>query len=120
MSASNWAVCPKCLDGARAEHHLLNALARYSYGKVPVEEFDELRRRAEKGVDKEDFRTFREDYEFYIDEGQVVASYGGGCDKCHLEVSFTHRVPFYEPTPFRQADPADSALDSDEHERGQG
>lgn len=61
-----------------------------AYGKVPVDEFDALRDAyAEKErlyvnpEDHNEFRTFREDYEFYgADEGVVHVRYGGQCTKC--------------------------------------
>lgn len=61
MSADNWALCPKCRQKAIAETEQLRATAAEAYGKVPVEEFDNLRAKADLGVTIE--RTFREDWE---------------------------------------------------------
>lgn len=114
MSADNWAVCPACLHEAREAHHALQAEATAAYGKVSVEEFDALRARAEKGVNEEDFRTFREDYEIYgADDGTIVVSYGGSCSKCKVGTSFTHYEPFWT-APLPQPTGADSTEQSDE------
>lgn len=87
MSASNWAICPQCLAKAQEEHDKAAAEVYAQYGKVPPEEFDQLRADL-KAPDPEDFRTFREDYEFYgADEGEVHARYSGGCTKCTLRTS---------------------------------
>lgn len=97
MSADNYAVCPRCRDREQARLDELGRRAQEAYGKVPVDEFDELRREADQVLDLEKLSTFREDYEFYgAETGEVVATYGGSCSECGLEVSFTHRHPFYE------------------------
>lgn len=93
MSADNWAVCPRCLARAREAEAEQLAAVMASYGKVPVEEFDQARA-AIKPVNPEDFRTFREDYEITgADECVVKVSYGGGCGKCGLGLRFTDEHP---------------------------
>lgn len=97
MSASNWAICPRCLDRANAQAARKAAAVAKKYGQVPVEEFDQLRA-ALKPVKPEDYRTFREDYEFYGAEGGLVtATYGGQCSKCSLGVEFQEDRQFYVP-----------------------
>lgn len=95
MSADNWDICPKCLTEATAKAERKSASVSKLYGTVPVDEFD--RRRAElKPVEREDYRTFREDYEFYgADEAYVEASYRGSCSKCGLSVKLTARKDFW-------------------------
>jgi hypothetical protein len=101
MSASNWAICPQCLDRASADAEKERAGVMSLYGSIPVHEFD-AKREALREVKPEDFRTFREDYEFYgAEEGRVVARYTGGCGRCGLCVQLGADKRFYTPTPQR-------------------
>jgi hypothetical protein len=94
MSASNWAVCPRCVNRATKLVVELRERAFAGYGTLPLAEFDALRSEASKPVDPEDFRTFREDYEFYgVGDGKVTASYSGHCEKCGLDLAFRHSEP---------------------------
>ena len=93
MGASNWAICPRCLARAREAEARLLAEVMARYGKVPLAEFDQARA-AIKPVDQEDFRTFREDYEISgVPTGTVTVSYGGRCEACGLELTFTDDHP---------------------------
>jgi hypothetical protein len=86
MSADNWAICPRCLSEATDKHAAKERRVAALYGKVPVEEFD-AQRAALAEIDPEKFRTFREDYEFYgAEDGEVHASYSGGCTTCKMSV----------------------------------
>ena len=89
MSASNWAVCPRCLNRARLAQVVEERKLADAYGKVPVEEFDAMRS-ALKPVDEEHFQSFREDYEFWVvpESGTWHASYGGECQVCGLSHEF--------------------------------
>lgn len=92
MSASNWAICPRCLKRERERIAELQERASKGYGALPLAEFDVLRAEAAKPLDEEKFRTFREDYEFYgADEG--TATYGGSCSVCKVELAFKHEHP---------------------------
>jgi hypothetical protein len=91
MSASNWAICPKCIVGARLAAERQHADAMASYGTVPAEEF-QARIASIKDVNPEDFRTFREDYEIYgTEDGEVTVSYSGHCRTCGAGLEFTDR-----------------------------
>ena len=91
MSADNWAICPRCIKRARQRHDAEVATVVATYGKVPVEDFDAARA-AIADVKPEDFRTFREDYEFYgAESGEVVAAYSGHCEECGLGLDFEAR-----------------------------
>lgn len=93
MSASNWAICPRCLSRARKTEAEALAKVMASYGKVPLEEFDQARAKIET-PNPADFATFREDYEIYgADDGAVKVDYSGGCQVCGLELSFTDEHP---------------------------
>lgn len=98
MSASNWAICPRCKAREEARIVELQKRADKAYGKVPVDEFDALRRAAETPIDEDALATFREDYEIYgAEDGQLIVSYGGGCENCGLKHSFRHDATFYDP-----------------------
>lgn len=97
MSADNWAVCPRCLDRAKAEREAKFEAARVAYGNVAPEEYERLRAEAQVPVDEDSFRTFREDYEFYgAEKGTITASYSGHCQTCNLNIDFKDEHPFYE------------------------
>jgi hypothetical protein len=93
MSASNWAVCPRCLTRAREAANKKLAAVMATYGKVPVEQFDAARAAIEP-IHEQDHATFREDYEIYgAKEGAITVSYSGHCEKCGLGLDFTEHKP---------------------------
>jgi len=95
MSADNWTVCPRCFDNAQREADEAKVEVMGLYGTIPVEEFD-ARRKALVEPNAADFATFREDYEFYgASEGEVQASYSGGCGKCGLSAELTASKRFW-------------------------
>jgi hypothetical protein len=97
MSADNWAVCPRCLDRAKAESEARFQAAFDAYGKVPAAEYERLRAEAQAPVDEDSFETFREDYEIYgAKSGTITVSYSGHCQTCGLNIDFKHEHPFYE------------------------
>ncbi len=96
MSADNWAICPRCVAEAEALTAVLLGKAEAAYGVVPAEEYKQLFAEANVEVDEEDYRTFREDYEFYgAEDGTITASYSGHCQNCNLGVDFNHTHPFF-------------------------
>lgn len=96
MSADNWATCPRCEK--RRTNALRESAAKVAkaYGKVSVEEWDQMRK---EQADAEQVRpepTFREDYEFFgAEDGAVTASYSGSCTICGLALQFEdkHVIP---------------------------
>lgn len=97
MSADNWAICPRCLAVAEKEHAERFQAAVDAYGKVPAEEYEQLRAEAQTAIDKEVFQTFREDYEIYgAEDGTIKVSYSGYCQTCHLGLDFKFEKPFYD------------------------
>src|SRR4051812_14137464 len=97
MSASNWAICPRCRDNAKAEVAAAIQAAVDAYGKVPADEYEELQRHIGVLSARSVQATFREDYEFYgAEDGEVVADYSGHCQTCGLGVDFTHKREFYK------------------------
>ena len=96
MSADNWAICPHCVKHAHDRKARREEAANEAYGKAPIEEYMALRDMAAEIVNEEQFRTFREDYEFYgAETGEVMAVYSGRCEKCGASAAFksgTHKV----------------------------
>lgn len=93
MSADNWAVCPSCRDAAEAVKAAEEQAVIDWYGKVPVEEFDALRAKADTPIDERALTTFREDYEFWLDGTTVEVRYEGRCTKCGSGVKFADARP---------------------------
>jgi hypothetical protein len=98
MSADNWAHCPRCTQREQAKLDERAAAVQASYGKVPVEEFDEARRQHAEAVKAFERRscTFREDYSITgADTGTVTVSYSGRCSVCRINLRFTdtHPIP---------------------------
>ena len=96
MSADGWSICPACLHKAQEEKAALQAQVEAGYGVLTLEEFDALRAKAELPINEYKFQTFKEYYEFYIEDGVVHARYEGACTACQLSCDFTHDVPFWE------------------------
>jgi hypothetical protein len=94
MSADNWADCPRCEKNREGAVEQFAAKVAYAYGKVPVDEFDEMRAsldRIRKGMPDP---TFREDYEIYgAADGVVKVRYSGHCVECGLSLTFEHDHP---------------------------
>lgn len=94
MSADNWATCPRCMKRREAETENAEIDVAASYGEVPLDEWEEMRRRQSDLIAAEPNRTLREDYEFHgASDGEVIAEYSASCDICDLRVSFTHQHP---------------------------
>lgn len=100
MSATNWAVCPRCYDnlylGTEKRNQEINSL----YGKIPLEEFTKLQKEAASPPSMQDLPessyTFREDYEIYnAESGCLVIDYHGQCTKCNLRFVFNDSFEFY-------------------------
>ena len=99
MSADNWDICPRCLKRAETRVAELERKMADVYGKITLPEYDKLRLELEKakGYSPEDFRTFREDYEFFQPSpGVVQVIYSGHCmaDGCDCGTDFTYEHPF--------------------------
>lgn len=98
MSASNWEICPKCFWRAQNDQQSRIEGAKAAYGVVAPEEYLRLMSEASAPLNAEEFRTFREDYEFYgAHRGEIVASYSGHCEKCGCGVDFEECRRFFDP-----------------------
>ena len=92
MSADNWATCPRCEKRRTNELRESAAKVARAYGKVPVEEWDQMRKEQADAEQVRPERTFREDYEFFgAEDGVVTASYRGNCMICGLTLEFEDR-----------------------------
>lgn len=105
MSADNWAICPRCLNRARKAEDDALAIIKESRRQAIAEDMPipesvfTAAEAAVKRVEPEDYRTFREDYEFYgVESGTVSYDYSGYCDVCELSLSFNdkHPIPGWE------------------------
>lgn len=110
MSASNWAICPRCRQEAERNAEFNRQMVADLYGRVSVEEFDAARAGLEatlaKMLDEDTLSTFREDYEIFgASDGTVKVSYSGSCEVCGLSLDFEHEhaipglTPGGEPQP---------------------
>lgn len=94
MSADNWTTCPRCTKRREAEIEAAEREVAEAYGKVPLDEWEEMGRRKSELITRTPDHTLREDYEFHgASDGEVIAEYSASCDICDLRVSFTHRHP---------------------------
>lgn len=99
MSASNWAVCPRCKKRAQAELVEIETELAEAYGKLPLNEFDDLRAEVNRRRDyvktmtpataTSQQTTLREDYETWgAETGVVTYEYSASCDNCGLSLHF--------------------------------
>ncbi|MBY4381828.1 hypothetical protein HQO24_10260 [Rhodococcus fascians] len=96
MGANKWSKCPMCEKRRDDKVKELEAAAAAQYGKVSVDEFDELRSKADLLRDSELPETYREDWGIGLDEdtGSVVVDYRSSCKLCsaHCEFQASHEV----------------------------
>ena len=91
MSASNWSVCPRCRHRYEATTERANEEVRIQYGRVPVEQYEQLKREAAALSAPFCETEFREDYEIYgAEDGVVKVKYSGACGVCGLSLTFEH------------------------------
>jgi hypothetical protein len=91
MSADNWAMCPRCLLRHEAEVLTKKTTAEAAYGKVSLQEWQDLQEAAIAARKPIAERNFREDYDIGMDtNGELDISYSGNCSKCGWSVSYGH------------------------------
>lgn len=84
MSADNWGKCPVCYKKAKEERANAKTKAKEEYGKVSIDEFQELVHEAVKELNLDD--TLREDYVIETnDAGYFHIEY-----KCECECGFKY------------------------------
>lgn len=96
MSATNWAVCPRCKKNKREKYYNRELEVEAAYGKVPSDKYLEMVKALANEPDEDDEETLREDYEMYVgaSDGLFVAEYNGECSVCDYHVVFKHREKF--------------------------
>lgn len=77
--------CPKCEEQREQVHAALIQLAKDSYGKVSIDEYDGIVSRLLLAC--EISYTFKERFEYYLKSGQITYTYIAFCSKCKYEVS---------------------------------
>ena len=88
MSADNWRTCPQCLASEKTRKAKEEQEASEKYGKISAEEWQALIVKSRMPIELDE--TFREDYEFYMnDDGVFTAEYYGRCE-CGFEHKFKH------------------------------
>ena len=100
MSADNWAICPRCLARARKAADDARAVIQENRRQAEIEDLpipEMIFASAEsalKEAEPEDFRTFREDYEFYgVTSGVLKVSFSGNCQTCDLSLDINEEYP---------------------------
>lgn len=91
MSADNWTTCPKCKATAEAKANEVARIARASYGKVPLEEYQRMIDVADRLANHGLAKTFREDFQIgMMPDGTFTVVYRGSCDVCKFSHDFQH------------------------------
>jgi hypothetical protein len=89
MSADNYRTCPKCIRIADEKKQKAVQKANESYGKIPLEEWMQLQKKAEAPIILND--TLREDYYIGVDEeGQFEIQYSCYCSVCGFKFTYKH------------------------------
>jgi hypothetical protein len=96
VSADNWTTCPRCAEQARLRFQAEDDRVAALYGKVPAAEYEAERTKL-AATDFAPDETFREDYEWYIDDGYVRGVYSGSCSACGLKASARVDQRFWAP-----------------------
>lgn len=90
MSTTNWGICPVCVNAAEKKLHKRKRQLGQDYGKVPVQEWIEKEKNIPDRINREDFRTLREDFDMgiLVAENKFYAEYRAKCDRCNSEFNF--------------------------------
>ncbi len=90
MSADRWALCPKCMEQARAAEAALMQKIQQGYGEISEAEYHVLLEELQE-MDQLPDRNLREDWELGIRDGVFKVSYYAQCMECAFVKEFTHR-----------------------------
>lgn len=85
MSADNWTVCPRCHEAYEKKLIAFDEMVTRSYGKVPPEEYERLRKERALLETRDDPTSLREDYEQGIMDGEYYLRYSAHCQTCGWE-----------------------------------
>lgn len=91
MSATNWASCPKCHQKAVADQKQAIDAAIDAYGKVPMQEHQEMLKAAHAPIELE--YSLREDYRigFALESTYFIVTYTCHCETCGFSHEFRHK-----------------------------
>lgn len=93
MSADRWSICPKCTERREQKIAKLHSDVEDSYGKVTIEEWDNLRARVRKLEDSDKEDTLCEDFDTRINEEWIFSvSYKAGCSECGFTYAFSTEI----------------------------
>lgn len=92
MSADAWAPCPKCQHVSRQQAEEERKVYEDAYGKVPEEQYLELRAEVKK-IEEERLAAgeegnFRENYEIGLIDGKFMVNYRGFCTVCGFKIVY--------------------------------
>lgn len=95
MSPQSWTDCPRCKQIAATKNAREIEDAKGQYGKIPLDEFEQLM--AEAGQHPFVSGTMREDYDIGVDEyGEFMVSYSCLCEICDFKYEFPlQRIQVY-------------------------
>jgi hypothetical protein len=94
MSASNWALCPKCSKKYVSKIETAKKALNDAYGKVSIDQYNKLQNEFKniENADSEDNPedSLREDYEQGIVDGKYYVSYRASCQECNWSFKYEH------------------------------
>lgn len=94
MSANNFGKCPKCKRINHLDIERFKKRVGEAYGKVPQNDYTNMRDDLETKISKVLEETLREDFEIKIDEeGVFNIGYYCSCDRCGFKYSFQKNDP---------------------------
>ena len=93
MSANNWRVCPKCLQSRSKERAEVEATMHEVYGKAPLAEFEELKKKLDTLTVTNMPESLREDWELHTNGlGIFFVNYGCYCEECGFKFCFDKTI----------------------------
>jgi hypothetical protein len=90
MSADNWTICPQCSKTYRSRAAAGKQALNDAYGKVSLEEYQNLQDNFHNVVKEEDDleETLREDYQQGISQGTYSVFYHASCTACGFDYEY--------------------------------
>ena len=91
MSADNWTTCPRCKVRSDIGIIASRQMVKDKYGKIPLEEWEEMKRSSDRSSNVMIDSTFREDYQIGMyEDGKFFVIYSGQCSKCNYAFNYRH------------------------------
>lgn len=95
MSASNWAICPRCVRKVEQAQADLLARIETDYGKIPAGEYVVLVVQSRQPLEDIKMHTLREDWELGIWKGEFSVHYSASCEECGFSHKFEHKEALF-------------------------